>query len=61
MDLLTDQLMPKTDAVVAMQVVAVVILFAVGVWRTWRMPDLRLFVTGLGVFVLGLMALRAAH
>lgn len=61
MDLLTDQLMPKTDAVVVMQVVAVLVLLAVGVWRTWRMPDLRLFVIGLGVFVLGLMALRAAH
>lgn len=61
MDLLTDQLMPKTDTVVVVQAVVVLVLVAVGVWRTWRMPDIRLFVLGVGVFVLGLMALRAAH
>lgn len=61
MDLFADLLRPKTDTAVVVQVVVVVVLVGVGVWRTWRMPDIRLFVLGVGVFVLGLMALRAAH
>lgn len=57
----TDLLWPTTDAAVLAQVVILVLLVGVGLWRTWRVPELRLFVLGLGVFVLGLMALRASH
>lgn len=59
--MLTDLIWPTTDAGVVAQLVVLVVLVGVAVWRTWRLPDLRLFVVGLGVFVLGLMALRASH
>lgn len=59
--MLTELLWPTTDAGVLAQVVIVVLLVGVGLWRTWGVPELRLFVLGLGVFVLGLMALRASH
>lgn len=54
-------LQPRTDAGVLAQVAVVVVVWAYGLWRTRRDRDLRLLVAGLGVFVLGLMALRAAH
>lgn len=59
--MLTRLIWPTTDAGVLVQLVVLVVLVGVGLWRTWRFPELRLFVLGLGVFVLGLMALRASH
>lgn len=59
--MLTDLIWPTTDAGVVAQLVLLVVLVAVAVWRTWHIPELRLFALSLGVFVLGLMALRAAH
>lgn len=54
-------LQPRTDAGVLAQVVSVAGLYGFGLYRTWRHRDLRWFLTGAFVFVLGLMALRAAH
>lgn len=60
-DLVRDVLRPKTDAMVVAQVVILLGLVAFGVWRTRRIRELRLLVIGVGVFVLGLMMLRASH
>lgn len=60
-DLARDVIRPKTDAMVIAQVVILLGLIAFGVWRTWRIRELRLLVLGVGVFVLGLMMLRASH
>lgn len=54
-------LQPRTDAGVLAQVLVVVLVWAVALWRVRRSRDARLLTAGLGVFVLGLMALRAAH
>lgn len=59
--MLTEFLWPTTDAGVLAQVVVLVVVVGVAVWRTWRVPEVRLFVLAVGVFVLGLMALRASH
>lgn len=60
-DLARDLILPKTDAMVVAQVVILIGLVGFGVWRTWRIPELRLLVIGGGVFILGLMMLRASH
>lgn len=60
-DLARDVIRPKTDAMVIAQVVVLLGLIAFGVWRTWQTRELRLLVIGVGVFVLGLMMLRASH
>lgn len=60
-DLLRDVIRPRTDAMVVAQVVILVGVIAFGVWRTWRIRELRMLVIGAGVFVLGLMMLRASH
>lgn len=60
-DLLTDLLRPKTDVMVAVQLVILIVLVSLGLWRTWHTPEIRLLVLALGVFVLGLMVLRASH
>lgn len=60
-DLLKDLISPRTDAGVFLQVALLFVLVGVGAWRTWHVRELRLLVVSLGVFVLGLMALRAAH
>lgn len=60
-ELLRDLVLPRTDAMVAVQLVVLVGLVAVGVWRTWHAPEWRLLVLAVGVFVLGLMVLRASH
>lgn len=52
---------PRTDAGVLAQVGVVVAVWALALWRTRSARDLRLLVVGLGVLVLALMALRAAH
>ncbi|MGI8875966.1 MAG: hypothetical protein ACR2KP_16915 [Egibacteraceae bacterium] len=56
-----DLVLPRTDAGVAVQLGILVVLVAVGLYKTWRMPDLRRLVAGLGMFTLGLMAMRALH
>lgn len=65
MDVITDWardvIRPKTDAMVVVQVVIVIGLAGFGVWRTWHSRELRMLVVGLGVFILGLMMLRASH
>lgn len=60
-DLARDVIRPKTDVMVLVQVVILIGLVGFGVWRTWRIPELRLLVIGAGVFTLGLMMLRASH
>lgn len=60
-DALYDVLMPRTDAGVLMQVVLLGVLVLAGLYATWRSRELRLLVAGAGMFVLGLMALRAVH
>jgi hypothetical protein len=60
-DLLKDLILPRTDATVAAQAAILVVLVTLGVWRTWHIPELRLLVLALGVFVFGLMVLRASH
>lgn len=61
MTVLYDLLLPRTDAGVAVQVAVLVLLVTVGIAKTWHAPDLRRLVVGAGMFVLGLMALRAVH
>lgn len=61
MGLMHELLLPRTDAGVAAQVGVLVVLVVAGVVKTWRNPDLRRLVIGAGMFVFGLMALRAAH
>lgn len=60
-DLVRDVIRPRTDAMVVAQVVILLGVIAFGVWRTWRIRELRMLVIGAGVFVLGLMMLRASH
>lgn len=60
-DLIRDVLLPKTDLMVGVQAVILLALVSFGVWRTWHIPELRLLVLALGIFVLGLMVLRASH
>lgn len=59
--ILHDILLPRTDAGVAFQVGLVLVVLAFALQRTWAHRDLRIFTMGVGVFVLGLMMLRAAH
>jgi hypothetical protein len=59
--LLHDLVLPRTDAGVAVQAGVVLVVLAVTLRRTWTNPDLRIFTMGVGVFVFGLMMLRASH
>jgi hypothetical protein len=54
-------LLPRTDAGVGAQVGLLALLVIAGLVKTWHDPDLRRLVIGAGMFVLGLMGLRAAH
>lgn len=58
---LVELLLPRTDAGVAAQLVVVVAVSALLVWRVRRHPDLRFFVLSCSFFVLGLFMLRALH
>lgn len=60
-DLIRDVLLPTTDLMVGVQVVILLALVSFGVWRAWHIPELRLLVLATGIFVLGLMMLRASH
>lgn len=62
MDLLVDLLFPPTDALVFAEVVVVVPLLSLLIWRTWHHgKDIRLFTIGVMVFVLAFMAARTLH
>jgi len=54
-------LLPRTDAGVITQVVVLLLVFSVALWRTWRHPDVRLVVVGIGLILGALVGLRAAH
>lgn len=58
---MSELLFPRSDSGVAIQAVVVGVLVALALWRSWRNPDLRLLVIGIGVVVFALMGLRAAH
>lgn len=61
MDALYDLALPRTDAGVVAQLVLLAVLVTAGLYATRHVPDLRRLVAGAGMFVLGLMALRAVH
>lgn len=54
-------LWPTTDAGVLAQLVVLLALVGVALWRWGRQPDARLLVIGAGIALLALMGLRAAH
>ncbi len=56
-----DVLLPRTDAGVLFQLIVVATVFPPAIYASWRNKEVRLFVIGLFVFVLGLMALRTVH
>jgi hypothetical protein len=54
-------LLPETDGGVVAQLVLLLVIWSIALWRLWRRPDSRLVVLGAGVVALGLMGLRALH
>lgn len=58
---LRELLLPRTDAGVAVQAAIVVVVVAALLWATRRVPHLRLLVVGVGVMLVALGGLRAAH
>lgn len=54
-------LQPRTDVGVLIQLVALASLLAAAVFATRRHPDARLLVIGVGIVVVALAGLRAAH
>lgn len=56
-----DVLLPSTDAGVAVQIGAWILLAGIGIYATRRNPDVRLLVIGVAVAGLGVMAVRAVH
>lgn len=56
-----DLLFPRTDAGVALQAALVALAAGGGLWWGRRRPNLRLFVIGAAVTLVGLMAVRALH
>lgn len=56
-----DVLLPTTDAGVLAQFVAVGAVMLLAATALRRHRELRTFVTGVGVFTVALMALRAVH
>ena len=56
-----DLLLPATDGGVAIQLLIVVLIFAIALWRSWNSPEARLVVIGAGMVALGLMGFRALH
>lgn len=58
---MSELLSPRTDLGVAVQVVVLLVLAAVGLWSTRARPDARLVVIGLAVLAVALVGLRAAH
>ena len=58
---MTELLLPRTDAGVAAQAILLVVLVGMGLWATRRQPDGRLLVIGVGLVLVALVGLRAAH
>ena len=56
-----DALLPRTDAGVLAQFIAVMVVSALAIIAVRRQPEWRIFVTGVSVLTLGLMAARAIH
>lgn len=56
-----DLLLPSTDAGVYAQVALVAVGYLVALWFVRRNRELVVFVSGLAVFLAGLMALRTVH
>ena len=56
-----DVLLPRTDGGVLAQVVLVLVLMAVTVVLAWRERSLVTLALGVGIFVLGLIGVRALH
>ena len=54
-------LLPRTDGGVLVQVFSVLVLMAVTVVLAWRERSLVTLALGVGIFVLGLMGVRARH
>lgn len=57
---LVEVLLPRTDAGVLLQLIVVLAVSGLLLWRVGR-SELRFFVAACTFFVLGLFALRAAH
>jgi hypothetical protein len=58
---LVELLLPRTDAGVAFQLIIVLTVSGLLLWRVWGNKDLRFFLGACTFFLLGLFALRAAH
>lgn len=61
MELIFDLLLPRTDPGVLLQLVVVLIILGISLWRVWSNSELRLVVLGLGLIVVGLFGVRALH
>lgn len=58
---MTQLLLPQTDGGVAVQAVVLLVLLGVGWLATRQRPDARLLLVGVGLVLVGLTGLRAAH
>jgi LPXTG-motif cell wall-anchored protein len=56
-----DLILPKTDAGVAVQVAAALVLGSAAVFVTWRRKEWRLVAIGATLLVFGFFGLRALH
>ncbi len=59
--LIRELLLPRTDAGVAVQTVAGACVLLAALWVVRRHPEARTFVTGVGVLLVALVALRTVH
>ncbi len=57
----TEFLLPRTDGGVVVQAVVLMLLLGAGWWATRRRPEFRLLLIGVGLVLVGLTGLRAAH
>ncbi len=58
---MTDLLLPRTDAGVAVQLVVVVVAYALGAYLLRRQRDWLLLLTGVAVLTVSLFGVRALH
>ena len=61
MDFLLDLALPSTDAGAIAQAVIALVVLGTAYWFVRRQAEARIFVIGLAVLSLSLMALRAVH
>ena len=59
--LILDILLPATDTGVALQLVVVLVVVGLLVWRFRANLDVRLLIIGTAIVTLGLMGIRALH